>query len=149
LVVEVMREGIAFATGHVRTAVNSLAEAAPSKQRMETAMRAHLEALHASHDRAGAVVRVAESLPRQVRLAFRREERDYVQLWLQLVESLVREGQLPADADAEMLSLLLIGALNSTFRAGGGGRLDSDRVIATLLAVLFPAGSRLPGGSPS
>ena len=82
LVPETMREGINFALDVVSSALADLPADAPQRDRLRTAIRAHLEALHASQDRSAAVVRMAFTLPPALRQAQAVHERRYGQLWL-------------------------------------------------------------------
>jgi TetR/AcrR family transcriptional regulator, cholesterol catabolism regulator len=114
LVAEAMREGIEFAYLHVRTALDQAPPATTPENRLRIAIDAHLQALHANHDRAAAVVQMVTTLPAGLRSAHISNERRYGGLWLAILQDAQQAGLIDDGANLRQVRNLLLGALNST-----------------------------------
>lgn len=148
LVAEVLREGIDAALDRVVEAIRSLPQEVTGQVRLQTAMRAHLEALHASHDRAAAVVWMTETMPSEVRRKQRIYARRYSQWWHTMLSALQRQGEVRDDIDASVIRDVLIAALNATLsRSHTEARGAHDALVdaLTLMIIINPTPSRASG----
>ena len=137
LVAETMREGIDFALGLVSSALADLPAGASQRERLRTAVTAHLEALHASQDRAAAVVRMAFTLPPALRQAQAVHERRYGRLWLEVLRDAQQEGAVDPQLDTRALRDVLFGAMNVTLGSAHGFDAADDRIVETILHLLL------------
>ena len=151
LVLEVLREGVDAALDRVVEAARALAPEATGETRLRTAMRAHLEALHASHDRAAAVVWMTETMPSEVRRQHRLYARRYSTWWLTLLTELQERGELRTDIAPNTMRDVLIAALNATLSRTPAVDDDHRAVIdaLTLMVTVASIGSPHASTDPS
>lgn len=137
LVAETLREGVDYAINRVEKALAQSEESDPI-ERIRVAILANLSALHASHDRATAVVRMADTLPPDLRIAQAAHERRYGQLWLTLLVAAQDSHEIDASLDARTLRDIVIASMNSTINSTHVDGHDYGGLVSTLLALLSP-----------
>lgn len=145
LVAATLRDGVDSARMALEQAIAAVPPDAPAVDRLRAAVRGHLDALHASDDRAASVVRMVETLPSDLRSAHVEHERRFGKVWLGLLDSARRDGAVRPDVDLRVLRDLLVGALNSTSTTSPAARPDLDAVTeAVVTLVQAPGGQRRP-----
>lgn len=146
LLAEVIREAVDSTLDEIDRAIGELAPDAGGGERLAAAIRAHLGALHRSHDRGAAVLGMVGSIPPGVDNGAREHARRYLRIWLPLVEEGQRDGTIPADLDPMLVRDLLVGALNSTIRSRPASRAGAATLADTVIQLLLrrPAGHRAP-----
>jgi TetR/AcrR family transcriptional regulator, cholesterol catabolism regulator len=150
LVAETLREGVEFALTRVTDALAGLPSDASQAARLRTAITAHLAALHASHDRAASVVRMAGTLPPDLRQEQAAHERRYGQVWLNVLSEAQRDGAIDQELDVRVLRDILLGAMNSTLNTTPPADPDrNDRVVDTLLYLLLDGRTEGHGRVPA
>lgn len=107
LVEEVLKYSTQFAQAHVRSAIDALPEGTDAGVRLETALRAHLEASLELGELATAHTRTYLQLPAAMQDRLRPLRRGFSALWTELVEDAVKEGELRKDIDPFALQLLI------------------------------------------
>lgn len=145
LVAAALAEGVDSAREALVAAVAAVCDDATPVERLRAALRGHLDALHASDDRASAVVRMVETLPPHLRADHVRHERRFGKVWLDVLSRGRDDGVVRDDVDLRVLRDLVVGALNSTSTTSPVARPARSAVVETLLALLSPAGSSAPG----
>lgn len=141
LVVAVMDRGIVVVREAVTEALAKLPSGADTAQRLSTAMRAHLRALHGLSDYTSANVRIFGQLPEALRRANLPERRAYAAIWSDLLAP-----TCAGDRDALPARVaFVIGALNATLEWVDPARTDlealADHVTRVLLDGLLKAGT--------
>jgi TetR/AcrR family transcriptional regulator, cholesterol catabolism regulator len=140
LVMAVMERGIAVVHAAVVAALETLPAQATPVQRLQMAMRAHLQALHGASDYTSANVRIFGQLPEALRRANMSARRAYQAIWADLLAPTCDgdPGLLPARV------AFVIGALNATLEWADPGRIGpealTDQVSGVLLHGLLGAG---------
>jgi AcrR family transcriptional regulator len=114
LIEEVMQLGASRAHEHVRSALDALPSAATPLERIEAAIRAHLEALFELSDYAAANIRNSGQLPEQIRKRQYEQEKLYGALWQKLLEAARTSGEVRTDFDPYLTKMLVLGSLNWT-----------------------------------
>lgn len=132
LVEAMLAQGVELTLEQVRAAVQELGPDAMPAARVRAAVEAHLAALGAQSDYAGAVLRTIDQFPPRTRRHFQRRDRAYRRYWQELLADAVAPGEL----DTELAAALLIGALNSTWRAAPRSAAADARVAETLLTLV-------------
>jgi AcrR family transcriptional regulator len=135
LVIAVMDRGIVVVREAVTAALAALRADASDALRLETAIRAHLRALHGMSDYTSANVRIFGQLPEALRRANMAERRAYQAIWSQLLAPVC--AQDPAALSARVA--FVIGALNATLEWVDPARTDLA-VLADHLAGLLLLG---------
>ena len=133
LVVAVMDRGIKVVREAVTAALEALPAEAGTRQLLETAMRAHLQALHGLSDYTSANVRIFGQLPEALRRANLPERRAYQAIWSRLLEPTCAEERdaLPARVS------FVIGALNATLEWVDPARTDLQALAEQVSAILL------------
>jgi TetR/AcrR family transcriptional regulator, cholesterol catabolism regulator len=140
LVTAVMERGIAVVHRAVAAALAALPADASPATRLQTAMRAHLQALHGASDYTSANVRIFGQLPDALRRANLPARRAYQAIWADLLAP-----TCGGDASVLMARVaFVIGALNATLEWGDPARIGiealADQVTQVLLQGLVPQG---------
>jgi TetR/AcrR family transcriptional regulator, cholesterol catabolism regulator len=133
LVIAVMERGIIVVREAVTAALDSLPQDAILAQRLATAMRAHLHALHSLSDYTSANVRIFGQLPKTLRRANLPERRAYQAIWSKLLAP-------TCAADRRVLNervAIVIGAMNATLEWVDPGRTDLEALADHLAQVLL------------
>lgn len=144
LVAAVLQDGVDSAREALVVAVAAVPPDASPEDRLRAAIHGHLEALHASDDRASSVVRMVETIPAHLRAEHVRHERRFGKVWLDVLSRGRDEGVVRDDVDLRVLRDLVVGALNSTSTTSPAATRDRDAVVETLLVLLSPAGPTAP-----
>lgn len=144
LVAAALQDGVDSAREALAGAVAAVPADATPVDRLRAALRGHLDALHASDDRASAVVRMVETLPPHLRADHVRHERRFGKVWLDVLSRGRDEGVVRDDVDLRILRDLVVGALNSTSTTSPVARPTRGAVVETLLALISPAGPSAP-----
>lgn len=131
---EVVRHGLNVGLGQVREAAESLGPDASATQRITAAINAHLNGLDDRNDFAPAILRMTEQFPPEARHRLRDIDGPYVAHWHGLLEEARQAGEMPADTDTELLTRLILGAMNATLGRGDTG--PRERLVATVLSML-------------
>lgn len=139
LVAATLADGVDSARAALVAAIAAVpADAAPA-ERLRAAIRGHLDALHASDDRAASVVRMVETLPPHLRAGHIVHERRFARVWREVLARGQADGVVRTDVDLRVLRDLVVGALNSTSTSNPSARRDLDAVTATVVTLLAPA----------
>jgi TetR/AcrR family transcriptional regulator, cholesterol catabolism regulator len=138
LVAATLEDGIESARAALLAATGSIPDTASPEDRIRAAIRGHLDALHASDDRAASVVRMVETLPPELRAAHAGHERRFARVWQDVLARGQREGVVRTDIDLRILRNLVIGALNSTSTNGPSASKDRAAVTEAMLRLLHP-----------
>lgn len=146
LVAATLVDGVDSARAALQKAIDSVPDDAPALDRLRAAIRGHLEALHASDDRAAAVVRMVETLPPHLRSAHVVHERRFARVWQEVLERGRHAGVVRTDVDPRTLRDLVVGALNSTSTNNPAAKKDLGAVTEAVLTLLQPTVH--PPGSP-
>ena len=144
LVAATLVDGVDSARAALQEAINSVPDDALPLDRLRAAIRGHLDALHASDDRAAAVVRMVETLPPHLRSAHVVHERRFAQVWQDALDSGRKAGVVRTDVNPRTLRDLVIGALNSTSTNNPAAKKDLDAVTEAVLTLLQPVPDRGP-----
>lgn len=139
LVVATLVDGVESARAALVAAIEAVPADASPTERLRAAILGHLDALHASDDRAAAVVRMVETLPADLRAAHSAHERRFARVWLEVLERGRRDGVVRDDINLRVLRDLVVGALNSTSTTNPRALRDRAAVTDTLLRLLQPA----------
>ena len=138
LVAATLVDGVDSARAALEEAISSVPDDASELDRLRAAVRGHLDALHASDDRAAAVVRMVETLPPHLRSAHVVHERRFARVWRDVLERGRRAGVVRSDVEPRILRDLVVGALNSTSTNNPAAKKDLDAVTEAVLALLQP-----------
>lgn len=114
IVAEVLNLGIQHVFDAVETAITSLPRGTNSRQKIETAIATHLEALLAHGDYTSANIRIFGQVPTDVRKKNMVVRDAYEKLWLDLFEQAQADGTIKKTVNTRVLILFLLGALNSS-----------------------------------
>ena len=136
LVAAVLQDGVDSAREALETALAAVPADADPTTRLRAALVGHLQALHASDDRAASVVRMVETLPPELRAAHVEHERRFAGVWLRELRRAQNAGAIRADLDPRALRDIVVGALNSTATARPTRRRDLDAMVTTLLELV-------------
>lgn len=138
LVVATLVDGVESARAQLLAAIDAVPGTASPSERVHAALLGHLEALHASDDRAAAVVRMVETLPPDLRAGHSANEKRFARVWLEVLKRGQREGVVRDDVNLRVLRDLVVGSLNSTSTANPLAHRDHRAVADTLLALISP-----------
>jgi AcrR family transcriptional regulator len=112
IVAAVMNDGVERVQAAVTAALDALGPEAGVRARIETAIRAHLQALLAHGDYTSAGLKAYADAPESVRQAARAHRRSYEVIWEDLVAELIATGTVPSDVSPEAMRLALLGMMN-------------------------------------
>jgi TetR/AcrR family transcriptional regulator, cholesterol catabolism regulator len=133
LVIAVMDRGIVVVREAVTAALDALPPDAGTAQRLATAMRVHLHALHGLSDYTSANVRIFGQLPEALRRANLPERRAYQAIWSGLLTPTctAHRDALPARV------AFVIGALNATLEWVDPTRTDLEVLAEQVIRILL------------
>lgn len=137
IITEVLRIGVAHVFDAIRGAVDKLDEDATARQRIETAVRAHLLALLESEDYTSANIRIFGQVPAAVKAAHLPLRQRYEEYWTELLNQCARAGAFRPDRDLHFARLFLIGAMNSTLEWFDPARAPVESIAAELTEVFM------------
>lgn len=138
LVAATLVDGVESARAALLRAIESVPDEVAAADRLRAAIRGHLDALHASDERAASVVRMVETLPPHLRAEHVAYERRFAKVWQDVLARGRREGVVRSDVDPRILRNLVIGALNSTSTTSPVAIKDLDAVTGAVLTLLCP-----------
>jgi AcrR family transcriptional regulator len=128
LVEEVMLEGIYHNTRHIVSQVEVLGSAASSLERLETAIRSHIDFLLTGDDYSSAVARVFDDLPDDMKKRVVAAYSGFDNYWRDLIVAAQRDGSANADLDATVVRKFLIAMLNSCASWYRPGKLGPSQI---------------------
>jgi AcrR family transcriptional regulator len=137
LVAETLCEGIDFALSRVTEALKGLDAGASQPTKLRTAVAAHIDALHANHDRAAVVARMAATLPPQLRQQHAVHERRYGKLWLDLLAEAQSGGAIDPSLDTRALRDIMVAAMNATLDTPSRSVRAREKLVDTLLRLVL------------
>lgn len=136
LVAATLADGIDSTIARVTDALGRLPAGADARDRLRASIEEHLAALQSRHDHAAAVIRMAATLPTELRQAQASHERRYVDLWAGLLADAQRAGAIDPTLDPGLLATFVIGGLNSHLDAGtDASRADALAGLASTLLL--------------
>ena len=138
LVAATLVDGVDWARTQLRAAIKAIPADASPQERIRLAVRGHLEALHASHDRAAAVVRMVDTLPAELRATHSEHERRFARVWLDFLREGQAAGTVRTDVNVRVLRDLVVGALNSTASVNPSALRTADLIAETWATLLAP-----------
>lgn len=141
IVEEVLNEGTVRVFRAAKNAVDCSPDGATSKERIEIAIREHLNALHLESDFTAANVRIFPEAPADVVKRHMCNRRAYSRFWIDLINEGKRSGEIDESVNADMTHMFIVGAMNwstqwyspKTHRV----REMSDAVISLITSGLF------------
>lgn len=140
IVEAVVNDGVRFVHEAVEAALAAHA-GAPPRERLEAAIRAHLDALHGHGDYTSASIKVFSFGRAQVSDSVRRVRRAYEEIWRGLLGELQQAAILPPERSPDMLRLFILGALNSSIDWYRADRFDIAELARECAALVAPGGS--------
>ena len=142
IVQRVVNEGVRVVLEAVVGALAALPSKASPRERLETAVRAHLLSSLEHSDYTSASIRAFSFLPPNVREKCRVERRKYEDVWREIVADLGESGIIDPDISQASVRLLLLGAVNWAGEWYRPGRLGIDKIAHDFAASLFPKSSK-------
>ena len=137
LVEEVLDIAIDRVTAYVAQRVASLPQTATARERIATAVEAHL-VMALQHDYyASASLRILMQLPEPIRRRHLLRQRRYGRFWRGLLELARDAGEIRADLDLSVVRMLLLGSINWSAEWYRPGRLTVSDVAAQLITMFF------------
>lgn len=143
LIEAVLAIGMNALSESLNLALAALPPTATARDRIETAMFAHLECVVRLEDYSLASRRAIGQVPSHVRRRLVAMRDAYSEVWLELLEQARAEGQLRDDVDIHLARMFILGALNSVldwYRPNG----RTLREIAEQFAMLSDGIFRRP-----
>ncbi len=149
LIEEVLRIGIENVHYAVREAVDALEPGVTSRQRIETAMAAHLSSLLSHGVYSSANLRNFPLVTDEIRERNRGVRRAYGDYWKHLLTQAQDAGEIGGHVDLTLIRLLLMGALNWATEWFNPARMSIEDIAASTCAMLFDgvkpgAGAKAP-----
>lgn len=157
LISAVLDLGIHAVIDGVRSALGSLAPQASGREKIKTAIHAHLSAIIDNGDYTLATRRVFGQVPEAIREKNLRLRNSYATIWSDILAEAQQRGELRSTANLTLSRLFILGALNWTvewFKPGGrtiddvaegfaalvlDGLISSDAVTALMPEADAPA----------
>ncbi len=138
LVEEVLLSGARAAMNHTRSAVDALSPDATARQRLETAIVAHVAFILERSPAALASSRAVGQLPMSLAEPLHALFREYGAYFAGLFQAAVDEGSLDDTVDLSAARMLVVGAANWTAEwFDSGGAATPDEVGELLCRLLF------------
>lgn len=129
--------GIRAVFDAVRQKVESLAPPTSWRQKIETAIAAHLDALLRLGDFTSANIRIYGQSPAPIRARNQKLRRAYANYWDALLTGARDAGEIRRDADLSLVRLLFIGALNWTVEWYSAQRGPVEPLAKMASVILF------------
>lgn len=143
IVAEVIQLGVQAAADEVARQLGRAVSASPAA-RLRVAIRGHLRALLAQHTYASANIRIYSELPQKLRRRTRAARAGYDKIWRGLIAECAAAGELRDGADADVLRLLLIGAMNGALEwYRPDGRLKPDALADSIAEIVLGGAIRM------
>jgi TetR/AcrR family transcriptional regulator, cholesterol catabolism regulator len=128
LVEEVMMEGIYHNTRHIVSHVEVLGSEASPLQRLETAIRSHIDFLLTGDDYSSAVARVFDDLPEDMKKRVVAAYSGFDNYWRDLIVAAQKDGSANADLDPTVVRKFLVAMLNSSASWYRPGKLGPAQI---------------------
>jgi TetR/AcrR family transcriptional regulator, cholesterol catabolism regulator len=138
IVQRVVIEGTRVVCEAVAEALAALPPKSNPRQRLETAIRAHLLSALEHSDFTSASIRTFAFLPPRIREQCRLERRKYEDIWRNIMTDLSADGIIPSGVSQHSVRLLLLGALNWAGEWYRPGRLSIDKIAHDFAASICP-----------
>lgn len=129
--------GITTVHEAVKRDVAALGPSAGARERLMTAIRAHLKALFDYGDFASVNMRIYGLLPEDIRLRNMRRREAYAEYWDGLFKQATDEVLIPSHINPRVARLILIGALNWTVEWFDPKRGPVEAIAHTFDTMLF------------
>lgn len=137
LINAVLDLGINAVIDSVRNALDALPENASGRERIETAVRAHLSAIIENGDYTLATRRVFGQVPEAVRLKNTKLRDSYGSLWQTLLTDAHKGGEFRTTMNLTLARLFILGALNWTVEWYKPGSRTIDDVAHEFTAIII------------
>ncbi len=136
LISAVLDLGIRAVIDNVKAALENLPDDAPARQRVETAIHAHLSAIIDIGDYTLATRRVFGQVPEAIREKNMRLRNSYAAMWQDIFVKAQKRGEFRADANLTLARLFILGALNWTVEWFDPARSSIDQVSRNFSALV-------------
>lgn len=137
LISAVLDLGINAVISSVKQALKSLPMEASGRQRVETAIRAHLSAIIEIGDYTLATRRVSGQVPEAIRARNMDQRNAYANLWQDILLDAQKRGELRSEASMTLARLFILGALNWTVEWFKPGRRSIDDVAQSFTSLVM------------
>lgn len=128
---EAVQEGLRRVLASVESALAALPAGSSPFDRIEAAIEAHLQATLRDSKYGAVAIRLASSLPPEIREVQLVNERRYGVVWRTLISEAERAGQLNPALDERAARMFILGALNWAAEWWNPSRGSLTRTIAT------------------
>lgn len=135
LISAVLDLGINAVTDTVKAALQALPPDASGRQRVETAIHAHLSAIIDYGDYTLATRRVFGQVPESIRKKNLKLRNSYATMWQEILTDAQERGEFRPDANLTLTRLFILGALNwavEWFKPGSGSIDEVARSFASV-----------------
>lgn len=136
LIAAMLDLGISMVMQTVTDSLDTLGSATTGRQRIETAVTAHLTAIIAHGDYTLATRRVFGQVPETIRERNLLLRDRYAAIWREILETARDRGELRPDADITLARLFILGALNWTAEWFNPRGRSIDEVAKEFAAIL-------------
>lgn len=109
---EILDVSLTLMTGAVTSAIARTGPDAPALQKIAVGMRAHVATYLAGDANSAALMRVYEHLPPSMKRRSREQRRAYAQIWFDLFEQGVKEGDIRKDLDSKLMVTFMLAGMN-------------------------------------
>ena len=136
MIAAVLDLGINAVIGDVTTALEALPPTATGRERIETAIRAHLCAIIENGDYTLATRRVFGQVPETIRVKNMRLRDSYAAIWQKILTTAHDCGEFRTSVNLTLARLFILGALNWTverYKPGGRPIEDVAREFASVV----------------
>lgn len=150
LVVEMLMVAWKRTDDLARLSVNALPADATALDRFSTALTAHLLSVLGNSMYTSALVRMLGQIPDGVRDQTVNQQRAYLEYWRGLMQHAVASGEIRADIDLAVTSMMLTGALNwavEWYRPDGA--LTPEELAVQFSTMVFDGVAKHPSGNRS
>lgn len=147
IVEAVMNDGVRFVRHAVTAALLALPPEASPRDRLETAIGAHLVSSLEHSDYTSASIRAFAFLPAAIRAKCAPERQLYEDIWRDLASEMLTQSGDGLDISADALRLMLLGAVNWAGEWYRPGRLTIDKIARDFAASILGGDQR--GSAPS
>jgi len=135
--IAVSKLGVDLVFDAVKRAVESLPAGASHRERIGTAIRAHLAMALESGPCTSVNIRCARQLPDDVMREVDSHRRPYEKYWRDLIRKAISDGMIRKDADPTLLSLYIFGFMNWALEWFEPGRWTLDEIAEQYVENLF------------
>lgn len=133
---EVLMFAINTTARDVRATVAGLPEGTNPRQKVEAALRAHLQALHDHIEYTSTNVRYNVQIPAAVHLVVQPHRQEYSDFWHALLRQAQEEGAINEDMNLSLLRPLILGTLNRTMDWYDAKRGNIDELFGIIKVMI-------------